>query len=128
MGGAFSLKRYVNCVLPQRKNTLPLWIDTFVPSSYNHRLVRSSFEFQEKVDTVWNNQVKSYKPHSLSRTIVDIYSDNVREPRQCVMLHLHLVKLLESTAVNLISIFASSTKCLCLKTNQSDLSFTVHKF
>ena len=37
---------------------------------------------------------------SLSRTCVHIYSDNVRESRQCVILHLYLIKWLESTAVN----------------------------
>ena len=35
----YSLKRYVSCVLPRRKNSLPLRIDTFAPSSYKHRVV-----------------------------------------------------------------------------------------
>ena len=55
----YSLKRYVNCVSPQRENTPPLWIDKFAPSSYKHRVVQSSFEFQQKVRTVWNYQVQS---------------------------------------------------------------------
>ena len=49
-----------------------------------------------------------YQSFSLSRTIVDIYSDNVWESRQCVILHSHLIKWLESTAINLICIFALS--------------------
>ena len=57
----YSLKRYVNCVSPQRKNTPPLWIDTFAPSSYKHRVVSSSFEFQQKLGTVWNYQLQSKK-------------------------------------------------------------------
>ena len=44
---------------------------------------------------------------SLSRTITDIYSDNVWESRYGVILHFYLIKWLESTAINLISIFAS---------------------
>ena len=46
---------------PQQENTSPLWIDTFHPSSYKHLVVWSSFKFQQKVDMVWNYQVKSYK-------------------------------------------------------------------
>ena len=38
-GGTFFIKAIRNCVLPQQKNTPPLWIDTFVPSTYKHRLV-----------------------------------------------------------------------------------------
>ena len=34
----YSLKQYVNCVSPQRKITPLLWIDTFAPSSYKHRV------------------------------------------------------------------------------------------
>ena len=34
----YSLKQYVNFVSPQRKNTSPLWIDVFVPSSYKRRV------------------------------------------------------------------------------------------
>ena len=166
----YLLKRYVNCVSPRRKNTNPLRIDDiFAPSSNKHHVMWSSFEFQQKTDTVWNYQVKRIKlqtvwhrffnsfivtnwsvceskllalakvptPWSVyvsklialakvptpirsssllvcfswsSRTIVDIYSDNVWESRQCVILHLHLTKWLESTAINLISIFASFTR------------------
>ena len=57
----YSLKRYINFAPPQWKNTPPLWIDTFVPSSYKHCVVWSSFEFQQKVDTVWNYQQQSKK-------------------------------------------------------------------
>ena len=47
---------------------------------------------------------------SLSRTVADIYSDNVWKSRQCMTLHLNLTKSSESTAINLISIFASKKK------------------
>ena len=62
------------------------------------------------VRTSWTSLIEKFSLPS--KTILDIYSENVWE----------------STAINLISIFASSTTCFCLKTNQSDLSFTVHKF
>ena len=61
LGVVLFIKANVNCVLLRRKNTPPLWIDKFAPSSCKHRLVRTSFEFQRKVDTVWNYQVKSKK-------------------------------------------------------------------
>ena len=62
-----------------------------------------------------------------SRKFVDIYSKNVWESRQCMILHLRLIKCKESTTINLISVFAFSTTCFCLKTNRSDLSFAVQK-
>ena len=43
--GCYSLKRYVNWVTPQLKNTTTLRIDTFALFSYKHRIVSSSFEF-----------------------------------------------------------------------------------
>ena len=57
----YSLKRYVNCVSPHRKNTPPLWIDTFAPSHYKHRVVWSRFEFQQKLGTLWNYQLQRKK-------------------------------------------------------------------
>ena len=62
----YSWKRYVNCVSPQRKMYLSImhlnvWIDIFALSSYKHCVMWSSFEFQQKVDIVWNYQVNSKK-------------------------------------------------------------------
>ena len=121
------------------KNTTPLWIDTFAPSSYKYRIVWSSFEFQQKTDTVWNYQLKKKKLqtslhrlfliHSLltnsrlwiSKLIViknnhqeqfESLIWNVWESRQCVILHLYLTKWLESTTINLISSFATFTMCV----------------
>ena len=48
-----------------------------------------------------------------SRTIVDIYSDNVWESRQCVIIQWYLIKWLGSTKINFRSTFASSTTCVC---------------
>ena len=48
------------CVTSTEKHSSTM-VDKFAPSSCKHRLVRSSFEFQRKVDTVWNYQVKSKK-------------------------------------------------------------------
>ena len=39
---------------------------------------------------------------------------NVGESTQCVILQLYLIKWLELTKINLISIFASSTTCTCV--------------
>ena len=47
----YSLKRFVNCVSNPRKNTTPLWLDIFALPSDKHRVVGSSFEFQQKADT-----------------------------------------------------------------------------
>ena len=48
----YSLKQYVNCVSPRRKNTPPVWIDTFAPSSNKHCIVRSSiFSFLDELSS-----------------------------------------------------------------------------
>ena len=89
----YSLKRYVNCVSPQQKNTPPLWIDTFAQSSYKHCAVRSIFEFQQKVDSLWNYQVQSKKLQtSWHRLIFNLFT--VTNWRHCLSKLLVLVKFL----------------------------------
>ena len=39
LGGVFSIKAIRNSVSPQWRNTPPLWIDIFVPSSYKHCVI-----------------------------------------------------------------------------------------
>ena len=89
----YSLTRYVNCVSPQRKNTPPLWIDTFDQSSYKHCALRRIFEFQQKVDSLWNYQVQSKKLQtSWHRLFFNLFT--VTNWRHCVSKLLVLVKFL----------------------------------
>ena len=80
--------------------------------------------FPTPIRTSSTSLIKSF---SLStRGITDIYSDNVWESRQCMILHLYLNKMI---SVN----YNQFDKHFCffhymLKTNRSDLSFAVHKF
>ena len=107
----YSLKRYINCVLPQRKNTPPLWIDTFAPSSYKHRLLWSSFEFQQKVDTVWNYQLQSKKLQTYwHKLFLNLFI--VTNWRLYVLKLLVLVKVpipIRTSSTSLIEIFSFSS-------------------
>ena len=67
------LKQYINSVWPGWKNTTPLCIDIFDPCSYKHHIVWSSFEFQQKPDTVWNYQVKRKKSEPPCRDFFNLF-------------------------------------------------------
>ena len=65
------------CHLDEKNS--PLWIDTII--------VWSSFEFQQKVDIVWNYQVKSRK---LQTPGIDFFNPFiVTNWRLCVSIYLH---------------------------------------
>ena len=107
----YSLKQYVNCVSPQRKSTPPLWIDTFAPSSYKHRVVWSSFECQQKVDIVWNYQLQSKKLQTFwHRLFFNLFI--VTNWRLCVSKLLVLVKVptpIRTSSTSLIESFSFSS-------------------
>ena len=104
----------------QGKNTSPLWIDTFPPSSYKHLVVWNSFKFQQKVDTVWNYQVKSYK-----RPYTDFFKlFIVTNWRLCVSKLLVLVKFLTviwASSTSLIKSFSFSS----VKKSRSSCTFFI---
>ena len=57
----YLLKRYINCLSPQRK--ILLHYDRYICPIFLQTLpCVKQLRNQQKVDTVWNYQVKSYKP------------------------------------------------------------------
>ena len=92
----YSLKQYVNCLSPRQKNTTPLWIDKFAPSSYKHHFEWSSFEFQQKADSVW----------SCKHPCIDIFNSFiVTNWRLCISKLLLLVTSIEYLAFHSSKIF-----------------------